>query len=259
MNRTLNVALLPMNMAWADRDENLYVARSMADALPRGVDVIVFPELFSTGFLSDAAQMSALADSADHSPTLNAMRAMAAEHNAAVCGTLLWRDDNGGYRNRCVFVEPAGDTTVYDKNHLFGLGPESKLYTAGTARIPTVRFRGWEIALAVCYDLRFPVWLRQTQRLYDLLIIPANWPESRRYHWEHLLIARAIENQCYVAGANRTGEDDYGHYGQMEMLVNPMGQPMEAVNGIYSLSTDELQRTRRAFPFLADRNNFSVD
>lgn len=256
MEHKLKVAALPLDIAWSDRDENLFVAANMARRLTRDVDVIVLPELFSTGFISDMAMLTRLSDNASSHPTLDAVCAIAVDANAAVCASWVWCDDNGAFTNRCFFVEPSGETTYYDKQHLFALSPEARIFTAGKQEIPVVRFRGWNIAMAVCYDIRFPETMRNFQAKYDLLIVPANWPDARRYAWEHLLIARAIENQAYVVGANRSGKDDFGVYSDTTHILDYLGMNVGecATDGtgavVALLSHSNLADARRGFPVL---------
>lgn len=258
---TLTVAVVPLDIAWGDRAENLYQVGRLAGKLRGRADVIVFPELFSTGFISDPVQMAEMADTVDVHPSLDAMRAAAHSANAAVCGSVLHavEDSVGGiqYYNRCYFVEPDGETTVYDKHHLFCLGAESRVMTAGTTPVPVVRFRGCNISMAVCFDLRFPSWLRnRPANPYDLLLLPSNWPQSRQLAWETLLRARAIENQAFVVGANRSGSDDMGTYDDMTAVFDPLGAPLgqtEPDTGITfaQVDVDALHSFRTDMPFLS--------
>lgn len=257
MEHLLKVAALPLDIAWSDRDENLYMAAEMARRLPRDVDVICLPELFSTGFIADLTMLTRLCDSASSHPSLDAVRRIAAETNAAVCASWVWCDADGAFTNRCFFVEPSGEYTCYDKQHLFALSPEARVYKAGSEPMPVVRFRSWDIAMAVCYDTRFPETMRNRPARYDLLIIPANWPDARRFAWEHLLIARAIENQAYVVGVNRCGKDDFGVYSPstthiLDYLGMDTGECHNGCGGavIASLSHSNLCDARRGFPVL---------
>jgi predicted amidohydrolase len=261
MQRLLNVAVLPINIIPGDRDENLYTVTQLIGKVSRDADVVVLPELFSTGFIADAVLMRKLADSADSQLTLNFLRDIARQRNVAVCGSLLWRNDKQ-YTNRCFFIEPSGETSYYDKHHLFTLSKEPKILTAGVGQSPVVRYRGWNIAMAVCYDVRFPVWLRNAGARYDLLIVPANWPSQRGYDWEHLLIARAIENQVCVIGANRSGEDDFGSYTDNSFIFDHRGRNVGSTddNGIVSatFSLEKIERYRAAFPVLSDADPFTL-
>lgn len=262
MENQLKVAIIPLDIAWGDRDENLYNASQIIDRLPKDVDVIVLPELFSTGFVTDAMQMARLADTPTAPVTLDWAAKIAKKQNAAVCGSTLFCQD-GFYMNRGFFIEPSAETALYDKRHLFSLSNEADIYTPGMSQSPIVRFRGWNIAMAICYDLRFPAWLRNGDAKYDLLLVPANWPDARAYVWKQLLVARAIENQAYIAGANRSGHDDYGDYG-FDRFIDFNGQVMveQAANDqqpvIASLSQADLQKQRRAFPVLQDADHIAL-
>jgi predicted amidohydrolase len=261
MQRLLNVAVLPIDIIPGDRDENLYTVTQLVGKLSRDTDLVVLPELFSTGFIHDPLLMRKLADSDDSQLTLNFLRDMTRQCNVAFCGSLLWR--NGGeYSNRCFFIEPSGETTFYDKHHLFLLSKEPKLLTAGRELSPIVRYRGWNIAMAVCYDVRFPVWLRNTGNKYDLLVVPANWPTQRGYEWQHLLIARAIENQACVVGANRSGKDDFGDYDDSSYIINHRGRIVSEAdaNGIISatLSLEKVELYRKTFPVASSADPFTL-
>lgn len=262
MQRLLNVAVMPLNINSGDRDENLYIFSQQLANISRDTDIVVLPELFSTGFIADPVLMRNLADSSDRQLTLNFLRELAAKHNTAVCGSLLWRDGNN-YFNRCFFIEPSGETAYYDKHHLFTQSKEPKLLTAGTAPSPIVRYRGWNIAMSVCYDMRFPVWQRNVGNRYDIMLVPANWPTVRSYDWQHLLIARAIENQACYVGANRSGEDDFGSYDNNSFIVDHRGRMVGNVDeatGIVTatLSLDDLKKCRTAFPVSSSADHFTL-
>ena len=263
MDNTLKVAAIPLDTAWCDRDENLFALQNAVRTLPKDIDVIVLPEMFNTGFLSDPTMLESLSDNSLSHPTLDAVRALAAKANAAICASWVWRADDGTYTNRCHFVEPNGETAIYDKKHLFALSSEGRVLTAGTRPAPVVRFRGWEITMAICYDIRFPEDMRNRPERYDLMLIPANWPDARSYAWRHLLIARAIENQAFVVGANRSGRDDFGTYTNSTYILNHLGMsvatPLAPTTGdddagnailISTLSRTELAEARRGFPVL---------
>lgn len=259
-SKLLTVAAVPLDIAWSDRAENLYQAGRIMAGLRGCADIIVLPELFSTGFVSDAAQLVELADTDSCHPALDTMRTAAARANAAVCGSVLYScSDQAGrvlYYNRCLFVEPDGETTVYDKHHLFCLGAEPRVMSPGRTPVPVIRFRGCNVAMAVCFDLRFPTWLRNhSTNPYDVLLLPSNWPQARRSHWETLLSARAIENQAYVVGANRTGSDDMGCYDDMTRICDAMGNDVgrpDLQSGVVfaAIDIDGLQQLRRSMPFL---------
>lgn len=255
----LNVALLPLNIRWAEKQSNLDDVATSLTVLPASTDLLVLPELFSTGYCDDPQLMRDMAEPVD-GPTMSLVRTWAARYNIAVAGSYLALEGDGIY-NRGFFVEPSGDTTYYDKKHLFSLSSESSIFRAGTTHIPVVRFRGWNIAMIICYDLRFPVWCRSRNYRYDLLLVPANWPQSRGYAFEHLLIARAIENQCAVAGCDRGGSDQYGDYDGLSQIFDGRGMPVGELNGPFvyaALRRDKLESYRRHFPISRDSDEFEI-
>lgn len=257
----LIIALLPMSPVHGDVDANILTVTGMADRLPSGTDILLLPELFSTGYIDNAESARGLAER-DDGKTITALCELAARKSVAICGSFLAKN---GYMvfNRAFFIEPGGDITFYDKRHLFCLSEESKICKRGISLPPSIRFRGWNISISVCYDLRFPSWLRNTGGGYDLMLIPANWPEKRRYAWETLIMARAIENQAYFAGCNRSGEDKYGVYpADMAFVADFMGRRMDgaALDGltVVSIDRDSLTRARQSMPFLSDADQVDL-
>lgn len=167
-------------------------------------DLIILPEMFTTGFTLNAAGLAETMDG----PTIGWLRGKAAEVDTAICGSLIIAE-GGTYRNRLVLVLPDGTVHSYDKKHLFSYAGEDRVFTAGCSLL-TLQWRGWRIRPFICYDLRFPIWMRNIGPAYDLAVVVASWPEGRASHWRSLLQARAIENQCCVAGVNRLGTDGNG-------------------------------------------------
>lgn len=262
MNKQIRVAAVPLDIAWGDRAENIYVTGQLLRRLPHDVDIVVLPELFTTGFITDPHLMAEQADAPGREVAVEAMAELAAELNMALCFSLLYRV-GGDYFNRAYFIEPSGEITFYNKRHLFAPSEESKVYTKGEAQIPVVRFRGWNVAMAVCYDVRFPVWLSNVGYKYDMLLVPANWPDARGYAWRQLLIARAIENQACVVGANRSGHDDFGIYDAQTFLFDHMGTPVGDVasdTGIVTGSFDieAVRATRKRFPVQNHADSFTL-
>ncbi|MDX1909626.1 MAG: amidohydrolase [Bacteroidia bacterium] len=261
--KPIHVTALQLDLAW----EAPAVNRQQIETRLRGVktDLIILPEMFTTGFSMNAA---ALAEDMDNSETLSWMEDIAQGHQALVCGSLIIRD-GGKYYNRFVFVSPdEGLSCEYDKRHLFALGGEDKPYTAGDAWT-WMEWKGWRIVPQICYDLRFPVWSRN-RRLeggglsYDLLIYAANWPARRTYHWETLLRARAIENQAFVVGVNRVGTDGTGlEYVGRSVILDPAGNPVaqcpdEPATLEATLDPAVLQDIREKLPFWRDADAFDV-
>lgn len=254
----MQVAILPHDIIPGDIEANLAAAGQRLDSeIEPSTDIVVLPELFNSGFRADAAFVRAAAEPADGGRTLAWLRGKAREGGYAIAGSFTV-EDGGNLFNRAFFVEPDGVATFYDKHHLFLLGGEAELYTAGSSPIPVIDYHGWRFSLAVCYDLRFPTWLRNRGLAYDCLIVPASWPEARAYAWHHLLAVRALENQAYVVGANRTGSDPYGEYPITGVAVyDHWGRPVStAADGkgpvTALLDAAKLERDRQRFPVWAD-------
>lgn len=207
--RDLTVGAFALDIKHADPADNLSVVRDTLTSLPHH-DLFVVPEMFSTGYIKDPRELKSVAEPSD-GPTMQYMQRLADELDCAIWGTFLACDEEK-YFNRGFMLTPHGKPTFYDKHHLFTHGGENLVYTAGSSAAPTVEVGTWRLKMAICYDLRFGVWCRNRNLDYDALIVPANWPTVRDYAWQHLLIARAIENQAYVVGADRTGQDIGGDY-----------------------------------------------
>lgn len=221
MGEELKIAALPLDIVWADVERNIDMVDEKLTALPEGTDIVVLPEMFSTGFIQDEQLLASMADDAFRQ-SLDAVMRWSRKYGVAVAGSVLARE-NGCYFNRGFFAEPDGTVTFYDKRHLFCLSAESRVYTRGSELPPVVQFRGWDVMLLVCYDLRFPVWCRREGATYDVLLVVANWAAARGYAFRQLLIARAIENQAVVVGCNRSGHDDYGDYDHQSYIFDPFG------------------------------------
>lgn len=250
----MRITILQQDIAWADPRKNLESADEAISCLPDS-DLFILPEMFSTGF---CMQSELVAESTD-GDTLCWMRRKAAERNCAIAGSVAV-SEGGRYYNRFYFVGPDGKVEHYDKRHLFAYGGEHRCFTAGSERT-VVMFRGMRILLAVCYDLRFPVWSRNRGD-YDLVVYVANWPASRAEAWNTLLRARAIENQCYVAGVNRVGKDPACEYAGDSVLIDPYGRTMAACPrhaASYAsarIDLTALRRFREKFPVWADADPF---
>ncbi len=220
-------------------------------------DLFVLPEMFTTGFTMNPQPVAETMEG----ETLAWMKNIAALKDAAICGSAVI-EENGKYFNRFLFVAPNGEIYHYDKRHLFTLAGEHQQYTGGRDKV-IVSFRGINICLQVCYDLRFPVFARNTED-YDLLIYTANWPKVRIAAWDALLKARAIENMCYVAAVNRIGTDanghEYvGHSQAIDFLGAPVVEPFEREEIVsFFLNREEMLTTRKRLGFLNDRDSFTV-
>lgn len=249
----LKIVAAPIDIKYAAPEDNLRAVETLA--LPESVDLLVLPELFSTGFIKNPGKLEALAES-DCGLTMQRLAALAEKRNMAVAGSFLATDGMEHYYNRAFFISPDGEKWFYDKHHLFTHSGENNVITAGASQSPVVEYRGWRIKMMVCYDLRFPCWLRNIPVSYDILLLPSNWPEQREYAFRHLLIARAIENQAIVVGANRGGEDPWGKYpASMTQIFDWMGRPVGTVsNGLVeaTVSLDALTEAREKFPVYLD-------
>lgn len=259
----LKIALLPNDIAWGDIEENLHATAHRLNRVAPDTDIAVVPEMFTTGFITEPTLLCSI-DERRTADTFEHIRRWAQYFRIAIAGSIVATEGNNCY-NRAFFIEPSGDETFYDKRHLFSMGGESRTFTPGRHHCPIIRYRGCNIMMSVCYDLRFPVWNRNTDLKYDLLIIPANWPDSRIYAWRQLLTARAIENQAYVAGCNRTGSDDYGTYGEgYSYVLNDWGENCSTVDpetGIVYATIDlaKLERHRNNFGVWRDADPFAID
>ena len=252
----MKAALVQYDIVWADPEANRRRLDTLLDGLPQ-VDLIVLPEMFSTGF---ATMPQGVAEEAP-SATLEWMKAKARAKDCAVAGSVALHED-GKYFNRFWFVKPSGEVTAYDKHHLFTYSGEHLRFTRGEERV-VVGWRGFRFLLNVCYDLRFPVWSRN-RKDYDAAIYVASWPSVRQFPWDTLLRARAIENQCYVLGVNRVGKDPSCEYGGGTAAVDPYGATLTAcVPGaeqilVTELDMDVLEAFRAKFPVLEDAESFEI-
>lgn len=277
----LTVAALALDIARGDVKESLRRAQCMLDQLPDGeVDVAVLPELFTTGFLHDVGLLKSIAEGPE-GPTLRFLHEQASGHNLMLAGSYLVKED-GKYYNRGFLITPDGKHTFYDKRHLFCLSAESTTFAHGHRRPPVVAFRGWNVSMIICYDLRFPVWSRNVDMAADVVLVPANWPESRGYAWRTLLAARSIENQVVMVGADCSGTDEFGMYDGMAMITDALGRqvapplavppegcppptdPGKLINTPYGpviegrLSKSPLLKLREWLPTHRDADRFSV-
>jgi len=252
----INVTLIQSDIIWEDKISNLKRYQEKIDKI-ESTDLIVLPEMFTTGFSMNPKDISETMNG----ETVQWMKDNASKMNSVVCGSIIIEEDDK-YFNRFVWVNPDGSIHHYDKKHLFSFAGEDKNYTAGNEKI-IIEYKGWKICPLVCYDLRFPVWSRNLED-YDLLIYVANWPTKRKLAWKSLLVARAIENQCYVIGVNRVGTDENNHYYSGESsLINALGETLYTnshIEDIYttSISKYELNKVRNQLPFLNDKDNFKI-
>lgn len=253
----LTVRTIQTELVWQDPSANQKhfeaLIREVADA-----DLIVLPEMFLTGFTMEPETVAEQQDGEQ----VKWMIAMAQETGAAICGSLVIRVADE-YFNRLLFVTPDGRMCRYDKRHLFRMGNEHEHYKSGEERT-VIHYRGWRILPTICYDLRFPVWCRNRND-YDLMLCVANWPAPRRQNWRVLLQARAVENQAYVVGVNRVGQDGKGlEYAGDSMVVSFKGEPLvdsepgKAYSGKATLDLEALQDFKEKFPAWADADDFTL-
>lgn len=253
----LDLALIQTTLAWQDAAANReYFTRLLDQA--RGADLIVLPEMFTTGFSMSAARLA----EPEEGPTYHWLRVQAARLEAVVTGSVIIEAADGSYRNRLLWARPNGEILHYDKRHLFRMAGEHQHYTAGE-RQALFELNGWRVRPLICYDLRFPVWSRDAHGT-DLLIYTANWPAARRNAWNRLLPARAIENLCFVAAVNRVGEDGKGHpYSGDSLVLDYLGDPLLQAGdaeGVFrvTLSARNLAAFREKFPAYHDGDDFEL-
>lgn len=256
----LRVGLLQADLIWNNVSANLSAFEAQLDNVEGEIDLFILPEMFSTGFCMEPETV----DSTAGEVSLAWLLTQAKLRNAGFCGSLIFRKLDGKFVNRMFIVDKDGTYTHYDKWHRFALGGEDKAYATGSSQPVIAEFRGWKILLQVCYDLRFPVYSRNKLNGYDAVVYVANWPKRRKYAWRTLLAARAIENQAYCIGVNRTGTDDNGLvYEGDSLVIDPLGNlllDMQEATGFgeAELSHDAVVLLRKKLPFLADADSFSL-
>lgn len=259
----LYVGGLQLNLRWESPAENRKMIESFCADNPFSGDVLILPEMFSTGFTMNPGPYAEDMEG----PTIKWMRESAQKWNTLIMGSIIIRVASG-YRNRFLAVGPEGILAHYDKRHPFSMSGEDQHYEAGEEKV-VFSYKGWRICPMICYDLRFPVWsrnigVRKGEELYDLLIYVANWPEKRVGHWETLLQARAIENQSYVIGVNRVGTDGYKlRYSGNSVIVDSLGEIVDKKTEVEgrvesTLHMDHLKKVRNKLPFLADGHGVKV-
>jgi omega-amidase len=277
---TLTITVIQSNLHWEDKSANLAMFEEKINSIKDKTEIVVLPEMFSTGFSMEPSKLAETMEG----ETLQWMKRMAAQKKIILTGSVIIKEEFGqaaqsgqtSYYNRLIWMLPNGQYGSYDKRHRFAFAGEDLHYTAGSKRL-IASVKGWKINLLICYDLRFPVWARQTpapiqdreegesEPEFDLLIYVANWPEKRIHAWKTLLQARAIENQCYAIGCNRLGDDNNGfHYSGESMVVDPMGETLytkKEAEDIFTITIDKsnLQQVREKFPFWKDGDLFTIE
>lgn len=267
MSSFLSITTIQTNLYWEDKTANLQMLEEKINSINKKTEVVVLPEMFSTGF---SMKPELLAETME-GETVQWMRRIASEKKIILTGSVII-SENENYFNRLIWMLPNGQYGVYDKRHRFAFAGEDKHYTAGSKRL-IASVKGWRINLLVCYDLRFPIWARQTpspqeqagEAEYDVLIYVANWPERRSLAWKTLLQARAIENQSYVIGVNRVGMDGNNIYHSGDsLIVDPMGEILytkKDAEDVFTIALDKavLETVREKLPFLKDADRFQIN
>ena len=253
----MKIALVQAPLLWENPKQNRNYFEEKINSISETIDLIVLPEMFTSGFTMNPKSVA----ESMQGETVSWLQVLAKAKNSAITGSLVI-EENGNFYNRLVFVFPSGEIKTYDKKHLFTLAGEDKKYTSGTQKM-LFEYQGFKICPLICYDLRFPVFARNTED-YDLLIYVANWPKPRINAWDALLKARAIENMCYTIGVNRIGEDPNqhhypGHSQVIDFLGNYLIEPQEN-EGVFvtTLNKKTLVETRQKFGFLNDRDAFTI-
>ena len=257
--KPLSITIIQSHLHWENPEANRLNFSEKIQNISEDTDLVILPEMFTTGFSMHATTLA----EETHGETLNWMISEAKKHTIAITGSIIVRDKERFY-NRLYFVFPNGDFKQYDKRHTFTLAKEHLTFTAGKERL-IIEYKGWKICPLICYDLRFPVWARNTED-YDLLLYVANWPVKRITAWDALLKARAIENMVYCAGVNRVGLDGNGYeYSGHSAVFDVLGKQVstkdfekEFVETI-TLSKEYLTKQREQLQFLADRDSYQIN
>lgn len=258
MNNELHIVGIQADLVWENPTENIAFFNKQIHNLSDDIDLVVLPEMFTTGFTMHPEKVAEKMNGV----SVSWMQKIAKEKQIAICGSLVISEEDKFY-NRLVFVHPSGKFETYNKRHSFTLAGEDKAYTSGSEKL-IVNFKGWKICPLICYDLRFPVWTRNTKN-YDVLIFMANWPVTRIKAWETLLKARAIENMSYTIGINRTGKDANNYvYSGNSLAVDYLGEELFALAknkvGIISATfyKDKQEEIRKKLGFLNDMDSFKI-
>jgi omega-amidase len=270
MPSPLTITLIQSNLHWENKEANLEMFEEKISSIKENTEIVVLPEMFSTGFSMKAEELAEKMNG----KTIQWMKKMAREKKIILTGSVIIEED-GNYYNRLIWMLPDGQMGCYDKRHLFAYAGEDKYYSPGTKRL-IASVKGWKINLMICYDLRFPVWNRLTPKdyshseqtsadlEYDLIIYVANWPDRRRHAWSTLLQARAIENQCYVVGVNRVGKDGQDNYHTGDsMVADPLGEVLyhnkdqEDIHTI-TIEKEVVESIRKKLPFWKDADLFKI-
>lgn len=258
MQDHLKIAIIQSDLVWENPEANCQHFKEKIEALTPPIDLVILPEMFTTGFTMHASKVAETMEGESVQWMLN----LAASKDCALMGSLIIEEHNKFY-NRLFFVHPDGTIQTYDKHHTFSLVGEDKVYTAGTDKL-IVEYKGWKLCPMVCYDLRFPVWARNVED-YDALFFVANWPKPRIFAWDTLLKARAIENMSYCIGVNRVGLDDKGNeycghsavYDTLGNNITPIRPNKEHIE-VVTLERNHINFYRNKLKFLNDKDDFTL-
>ena len=253
---TIKIALVQSSLVWENPDANRDAFEAKIKTIPKDVDMVILPEMFTTGFTMNPEHI----DATEGIQTAKWMQHIAKEHQIAIVGSIVFQED-GKYYNRLHFIEPDGGINIYDKRHTFTLAGEHEKYESGEKKVLT-EYKGFRFYPLICYDLRFPVWSRNTED-YDALIYVANWPKPRIAAWDALLKARAIENMAYCIGVNRVGLDGLGyeyvgHSAVYDVLGEQLGFSTEEEMLYVTLDKEHIRKNREKLRFLDDRDAFTL-
>lgn len=255
----LHVVTIQSNLIWEDVNANLNQFETKLALVDRKADLVVLPEMFTTGFSMNTALAEFSGDT-----TMTWMEKMASHHGFSICGSVMIKNANNEVFNRLIWMNPDGSYHTYDKRHLFSIGSEDNYFVPGQQK-KIINFKGFNIQLLICYDLRFPVWIRRTkQEDYEAIVLVANWPEKRAAHWKALLRARAIENQCFVVAVNRVGFDgkQIAHSGD-SCVIEPTGtvayeKSFDEEVKMHLLDKELVNNYRKEFPVINDADAFGL-
>jgi len=254
----LTISGLQYDIAWENKQANIDKIESMLKDVPASAEIVLLPEMFTTGFSMNVLELAEAMDG----NTVDWMKKTAKDLNKIIAGSIIIKEGKD-YRNRFLWIEPDGNIQFYDKRHSFGLGDEDRFFTNGNKRV-IIKYKDWKIFPIICYDLRFPAWIKNKFE-YDLIINVANWPSVRAIHWSTFLKARAVENQSYIFGLNRVGIDAKNrHYSGDSSVIDYNGSTLNYLGeteGIIStsLSKEKLDIFRKDYPFLKDQDRFELE
>jgi predicted amidohydrolase len=253
----LIISGLQFDIAWEKKDQNICKIEELFESIPFGTDIVVLPEMFTTGFSMNASMLAETMEG----DTIQWMKSTAKKKKAVITGSLII-EENRNFRNRLLWVTPGGEISYYDKRHTFGMAGETRYYKNGDE--PKIfSYKSWKVFVSICYDLRFPVWMKNKND-YHLILNVANWPDTRSAHWNSFLTARAIENQSYLIAVNRIGTDSEGrNYSGDSSIVDYDGNVLTKSGNTESvinarLSKEKLMEYRNTFPFLKDQDNYII-